>query len=264
MWGAGDYRDVMPFLSTNSSGIVVYHDVHSVGATAHIVVAKSGVELASGDFSLAYPATYVTVTCQSLAGLTIYAKDSSNKSIENAQVNLNWEDLGGVPWAISQTIDSQGKTIFQQMSFYAYQVQVLWQGLLVHQGTFTFSETSRNYTAHCDVHDLTVEVFDAENKPISDSKVTITRMSDQWELPSKYTDDDGVAVFPLLAGSNYNVDVFYGTYSNTTTISLSSSQTLTVRIDFVIYEFHSLIAVLATMSVATVIIAKRKLIVRAR
>jgi hypothetical protein len=229
-WGPEDYRDVTPILSTNSSGTVVYPNAYSVEGSAHISIAKSGIELAKRDYALVSPVTYITIICQGLASLVVHARDSSNQSLENAQVNLDWQGLDSVPWALSQTTDSEGNTIFPQMSFLTYQVQVLWQGLLVHQGTFNFSDTSRNCTAQCNVHDLTVRVFDAANNSLSNSKVTVTR-SDEWKLPPKYT-AEGFVVFPQLAGSNYTVNVFYGTYSNTTTITLSNSQTLSIEINF--------------------------------
>lgn len=235
-YGPDDYRDAAwPPLHTDSTGIVTYENVYSVDASAHIVVAKSGVELASGNFMLTSGTNHITITCQSLATLTIYAKDGNNQPLQNAQVELNWEG-GGVPWTLSQTTDSQGTAVFQQMTFYTYQVQVFWQSIDVHQGTFTFAETSRSYTAQCNVHDLTVKAFDAANKPLSNSKVTVTR-SDQWKLSPKYT-DGGVVVFPQLAGSDYTISVFYGTYSNTTTIILSSSQTLVIKINFLVTSMY--------------------------
>lgn len=227
-WGADDYRDVTPILSTNSSGIVVYENVYSVEGQAHIRVTKSAVQLANGDYSLSYPVTYVTIICQGVASLIVHAVDSGNQSLQNAQVNLDWQGLDGVSWTLSQTTDDEGNTVFPQMNPYTYQVQVLWQGLPVHQGSFDFSEMSSNYTAHCNVHDLQVAVFDASNNSISDAKVTVTR-SDQWKLPPKYT-VEGFVIFPQLSASNYTIGVFYGTYSNVTTITLVTNQTLLIRI----------------------------------
>jgi hypothetical protein len=228
-WGADDYRDVTPMLCTNSSGIVVYDNVYSVEGQAHVRVTKSAVQLADGDYSLSYPVTYVTVICQGAASLVVHALDSSNQSLQNAQVELDWQGLDGVPWTLSQTTDDEGNSVFPQMSPYTYQVRVFWQGLSVHQGSFDFSSVSSNYIAQCDVHNLQVGVVDASNSSISDAKVTITR-SDQLKLPTKYT-VEGFTIFPQLPVSNYTISVFYGTYSNATTIALLTSQTLFIRIN---------------------------------
>jgi hypothetical protein len=228
-YGAEDYRDgAWPPLRTNSSGMVVYENVYSVEAIAQIVVAKSGVELANNYYPLTSSTTYITITCQSLDTLTIYAQDSDDKPLHNAQVTLSWEGPDGVTWVLSKTTDEKGEATFQQMSYNTYEVHVTWQRLTVHQNKFNFSETLKKYTAQCRVHDLTVEVYDAVNKSLTDAKVTVTR--DEWKN-IKYT-IKGAAVFSQLAEAEYAVHAQYGTYTSTATVKLSKSQKLNIRFNF--------------------------------
>lgn len=229
-YGPDDYRDAaFPPYCTNTSGMVVYENVYSVDGLVHVVVSKNGVELASGDYTLTLARTSITIVCQSLATLTVYTKDSSNQPLKNAAVMLTWQSLDDVQWDTSQTTDEQGKAAFPQMSYWTYQVQILWQGLIVHEGTFSFSETTRNYNAICKVHNLTVNVFDAANKPLTNAKVTINRGG--W-YSTKYT-SGGFVVFPQLPEANYTIQTQYEIYTNTTTISLSNTKTVTIKLNFI-------------------------------
>jgi len=229
-YGPEDYRDAaFPPYCTNASGIVVYENVYSVDGLAHMVVSKGGIELASGDYTLTLPRTNILIVCQNLATLTVYAKDSGSQPLKNALVRLKWQSLDGLQWDASQTSDQQGKAAFPQMSYWTYQVEVLWQGLTVHQGIFSFSASNRNYNAICKVHNLTVNVFDAANKPLTNAKVTITRGG--W-YNTKYT-SAGTVVFPQLPEANYTIQTQYEIYTNTTTVNLSSTKTVTVKLNFI-------------------------------
>jgi|GEM_PF-3160793 len=230
-YGPDDYRDAAfpPYL-TNSSGIVVYENVYSVDGFANIVVSKSGIELESGCYQLTQPKTYIAIVCRNMATLTVYAKDSNNQPLKNAMVKLSWQSLDGVQWDTSQTTDEQGRAVFRQMIYWTYQVQVSWQGLTVHQGSFSFSSFTRSYNALCKVHNLTVNVFDAANKPLTNAKVTVSR-GGGWQNV-KYT-SGGSAVFPQLSEAVYTVHAQYEIYTNTTTINLSSTKTVTIKLDFI-------------------------------
>jgi hypothetical protein len=230
-YGTEDYRDAaFPPYCTNASGIVVYENVYSADDFANIVVSKSGVELESGRYQLIQPKTSITIICQNMATLTIYAKDSGNQPLKNAIVKLSWQSLDGVQWDASQTTDEQGRAFFRQMIYWTYQVQVSWQGLTVHQGSFSFTSSTRSYSALCKVHNLTVNVFDAANKPLTNAKVTISR-STGWQNV-KYT-SVGSAVFSQLPEAVYMVHAQYEIYTNTTTVNLSSTKTLTIKLNFI-------------------------------
>jgi len=229
-YGSEDYRDAaFPPYCTNASGIVVYENVYSEDGFATIVVSKSGIELESGCYRLTQPKTYITIVCRNMATLTVYAKDSDNQPLKNAMVKLSWQSLNGVQWDISQTTDEQGKAAFWQMIYWIYQVQVLWQGLTVHQGSFSFSSATRSYNAICKVHSLIVNVFDVANKPLTNAKITISRGG--WQN-IKYT-NGGSAVFPQLSEANYTVHAQYEIYTNTTTVNLSSTKTVMIKLNFI-------------------------------
>ena len=231
-YGPDDYRDAaFPPYRTNASGMVVYENVYSVDGFANIVVSKSGVELESGCYQLTQPKTSITIVCRDMATLTVYAKDSGNQPLKNAVVKLSWQSLDGTSWDISQTADEQGRAVFRQMIYWTYQVQVSWQGLTVHQGSFSFSSSTRSYNALCKVHNLTVNVFDAANKPLTNAKVTVSRGGGWQNI--KYT-SGGFAVFSQLPEAVYTVHAQYEIYTNTTTVNLSSTKTVTIKLNFIV------------------------------
>ncbi|MEM2567748.1 MAG: carboxypeptidase-like regulatory domain-containing protein [Candidatus Bathyarchaeia archaeon] len=230
-YGPDDYRDAaFPPHRTNASGMVVYENVYSVDGLASIIVSKNGVELASGSYQLTPTRTFIAVVCRNMATLTVYAKDSGGQPLKNAFVKLFWQSLDGLTWEASQTTDDQGKAVFRQMSYWTYQVQVSWQGLTVHQGVFSFSSSARSYNALCNVHNLTVNVFDAANKPLTNAKVVISDSS-EWR-DTKYT-SKGSVVFPQLPEANYTVQVQYEIYTNITTVKLSSTKTVNIKLNFI-------------------------------
>ncbi|MEM1540584.1 MAG: carboxypeptidase-like regulatory domain-containing protein [Candidatus Bathyarchaeia archaeon] len=231
-YGPDDYRDaaLSPY-RTNASGVVVYENVYSVDGLASIIVSKNGVELASGSYQLTSTRTTITVVCRNMATLTVYAKDSSGQPLKNAFVKLLWQSFDGLTWEASQTSDEQGKAVFRQMSYWTYQVQVSWQGLTVHQGVFSFSSSARSYNAMCKVHNLTVNVFDAANKPLTNAKVVVSG-SGGWR-DTKYT-SKGSVVFPQLPEANYTVQVQYEIYTNTTAVKLSSTKTVNIKLNFIV------------------------------
>jgi len=230
-YGPEDYRDAaFPPYRTNASGIVVYENVYSADGFANIVVSKSGIELESGRYQLTQPKTYITIVCQNMATLTVYAKDSGNQLLKNAMVKLSWQSLDGVQWDISKTTDEQGKAVFRQMIYWTYQVQVSWQGLTVHQGSFNFSSSARSYDALSKVHNLTINVFDAADKPLTNAKVTVSRGGGWQNI--RYT-SGGSAIFSQLPEAVYTVHAQYEIYTSTTTVNLSSTKTVTIKLDFI-------------------------------
>jgi len=238
-YGPEDYRDAAwPPLRTNSSGTVIYANVYAAEPQAYIVASKFGVELASGYYTLTSETAYITIACQTLDDLIIYANDEDDKPLDNAQVNLSWHGRDGLPWTISQSTDSNGAVTFQQVSYDIYEVQVAWQGLVVHSGTINFSETEKSYTAKCNVYSLMVKVSDAANNPLSQAKVTLTR-SDGWKPPAKYT-QKGQVEFSQLSEANYTITVSYETYTNTTQIYLKNSQTTLIKIDYLPTITHTI------------------------
>jgi len=80
------------------------------------------------------------------------------------------------------------------------------------------------------VHNLTVNVFDAANKPLTNAKVTISRGSGWQNI--KYT-SGGSAVFSQLPETVYTVHAQYEIYTNTTTVNLSSTKTVTIKLNFI-------------------------------
>ncbi|MGB9740227.1 MAG: carboxypeptidase-like regulatory domain-containing protein [Candidatus Bathyarchaeia archaeon] len=237
-YGPEDYRDAAwPPLRTNSSGIVIYANVYAAEPQAYIVASKFGIELASGYYTLTSETAHVTIVCQTLDDLTIFANDDEGNPLDNAQVNISWHGQDGLPWTISRSTDSNGAVTFQQISYNIYNVQVVWQGLAVHNGTINFLETEKSYTAKCNVYNLIVNVSDAADNPLSHAKVTLTR-SDGWKPAAKYT-QDGQASFSQLSEANYTITVSYETYMNTTQIYLENSQTTPIKIDYLPIIMHT-------------------------
>ena len=211
-YGENDYRSPFP-KQTNASGVVEF-TVQSIEPLANVTVGWLGIEVARETVNLSGSVTSVTIIC-GLNDLSVLATDGNGLPLRGANVELRW--VTDMPYTLKGPTDDQGLAVFPQMPYYSYQVSTCWQGKLVHEGTFYFTSSTTTYVAECKVYDLTVNVVDREDRPISEANVTVTR-SDEWETSKKT--DNGVAAFTQLATENYSVEASFLSSSNTTTINL--------------------------------------------
>ena len=200
---------------TNASGFVEF-TIQSIEPSANITVSWLGTQVAFQEVNLSPGTSFFTVTCD-VSDVTILTLDGKGRPLQGAEVKLDWNEdwPPGIP--NTRTTDNQGLVIFPQMPYYSYPVSVKWQDKLVHEDTFDFTSSTTTYVAECKVYDLTVNVVDREDRPISEANVTVTR-SDEWETSKKT--DNGVAAFTQLATENYSVEASFLSSSNTTTINL--------------------------------------------
>ena len=223
-YGEDDYRSTLP-KQTNSSGIVVFEDIYSITPSANITVRWLSAEVAHQQTSLSNETNFFSIYCN-ISDLTVTALDSNSHPLKGAIVKLRWEI--DIPWTLESTTNDQGIAVFSQMHYYSYQVSTYWLGKKVHEDTFDFAESTTSYLAECNVYNLTVNVTDKENRPISNADVTVTR-SDNWERSSKTS--EGVATFTQLAIGNYSIKASYMSSSNTTNINLTRNEQVLLKLN---------------------------------
>ena len=211
---------------TNASGFVEF-TIESIETSANITVAWLGVEVAFQGVNLSPGTNFFTITCD-VSELSVLTLDGNGLPLQGAQVNLDLTDDWPPSIPNSSTTNDQGLAVFPQMPYFSYPVSVKWQGKLVHEGTFNLTSSETSYTADCNVYDLTVNVVDKEDRPISGAKVLISR-DDEWKA-SKLT-NYGTAIFTQLAFGNYSIEASYESSSNTTTAQLAESTEVNLHLN---------------------------------
>lgn len=200
---------------TNASGFVEF-TIQSIEPSANITVSWLGAQVAFQEVNLSPGTNFFTITCD-ISDVTILTLDSKGRPLQGAEVKLDWNEDWPPDVPNTRTTDNQGLVIFPQMPYYSYPVSVKWQVKLVHEDTFYFTSSTTTYVAECKAYDLTVNVVDKEDRPISEADVGVTR-SDEWKTSKKT--DNGVAALTQLATENYSVEASFLSSSNTTTINL--------------------------------------------
>ncbi len=219
-YGQDDYRTFKNY--TNKNGIASFQ-LKSIEPLARVTVGFKGLPVAYKEIHLEAPKTSATIYC-SVSDLKLLVVQANGKPIKNAKVTLSWKY--GITNKTEMFTDANGSALFPQMPHYSYRLSVKWKSKTVYQDLLQFHGETEPFQVNCSVYDLTVKVFDKRQKPIPDAQLTLTREDNNQE--SKQTSNDGIAVFKQLAIGNYTLEVFYGSISSQTNLSLTNDREIVV------------------------------------
>jgi|GEM_PF-2711645 len=191
-------------MTTNSEGKAIFENVpngtYSLNVTKEDYTSYSDVYDITGNTTIP-----ITLSSTKKNDVTILVKDASNNVIEGAEVTLT--PTVGV--AMSDTTDSQGKVVFNDIESGSYTLKVEKSGFSTYTETINVTG-DQTFTAVIKTrYNLSFTVIDAfENAPIDGAKVKV-------EALEKTTDSQGKATFSLQSGT-YNVRVEKENYDDGT------------------------------------------------